>query len=305
MTGGKFFTAIGTAAGPFERVKNAVTNTYLLGVETSPQDVAGRPLDVTIRVRRSGLTVTSALQATPRERPATATAHLAHALARPVNSTELPVAVSAYVARGNEKDTLKVILFGEIGSAAADTPPLFALNILSDERSVFETNGTATVSPRGAYALTAAQVAPGSYLLRMGGADRLRSGSADLPLNVRLSEFGKIRVSDVILGSTTGGFRPSITLARGERLAVLVEAYGGGPSDFDGLTAHVQLRRVGSEQTISTPQAVISQSDDPTRRVAEADFQTDGLEPGLYSVTVQMREGIVDLGTITREIRIE
>ena len=139
----------------------------------------------------------------------------------------------------------------------------------------------------------------------MGGADRLRSGSADLPLNVRLSEFGKIRVSDVILGSTTGGFRPSITLARGERLAVLVEAYGGGPSDFDGLTAHVQLRRVGSEQRISTPQAVISQSDDPSRRVAEADFQTDGLEPGLYSVTVQMREGIVDLGTITREIRIE
>ena len=34
-------------------------------------------------------------------------------------------------------------------------------------------------------------------------------------------------------------------------------------------------------------------------------FQTDGLEPSLYSVKVQMREGIVDLGTITREIRIE
>ena len=86
----------------------------------------------------------------------------------------------------------------------------------------------------------------------MGGADRLRSGSADIPLNVRLSEFGKIRVSDVILGSTTGGFRPAITLARGERLAVLVEAYGGDPADFDGLTADVQLRRVGGEQTIST-----------------------------------------------------
>lgn len=71
-----------------------------------------------------------------------------------------------------------------------------------------------------------------------------------------------------------------------------------------GLTADVQLRRVGSEQTISTAQAVISQSDAP-RRVAEADFQTDGLEPSLYSVKVQLREGIVDLGTITREIRIE
>jgi hypothetical protein len=305
MTGGKFFTAIGTAAGPFERVKNAVTNTYWLGVETSPQDVPGRPLDVTIRVRRSGLTVTSALQVTPRERPDTAMAHLAHALARPVNSTELPVAVSAYVVRGNERDTLKVILFGEIASATVNAPPLFALSILSGERSVFETNGTATVSPRGAYALTAAQVAPGSYLLRMGGADRLRSGSADLPLNVRLSEFGKMRVSDLILGSTTGGFRPSTTLARGDRLAVLVEAYGSGPSDFDGLTAVVQLRRVGSEQPISTAQAVISQSDDPTRRVVEADLQTDSLEPSLYSVKVQLRDGIVELATITREIRIE
>ena len=50
---------------------------------------------------------------------------------------------------------------------------------------------------------------------------------------------------------------------------------------------------------------MISQSDDPTRRVAEADFETDGLEPSLYAVKVQVREGIVDLGTITREIRIE
>ena len=43
MTGGKFFTAIGTAAGPFERVKNAVTNTYLLGVERRRKtSLAGR-----------------------------------------------------------------------------------------------------------------------------------------------------------------------------------------------------------------------------------------------------------------------
>jgi hypothetical protein len=36
-----------------------------------------------------------------------------------------------------------------------------------------------------------------------------------------------------------------------------------------------------------------------------ADFQADGREPSLYSAKVLVREGIVDLGTITREIRIE
>ena len=55
----------------------------------------------------------------------------------------------------------------------------------------------------------------------------------------------------------------------------------------------------------SSARASISQSADPTRRVAEADLPTDGLEPSLYSIKVQMREGIMDLGTITREIRIE
>ncbi len=305
MTGGKFFTAIGTAAGPFERVRNAVTSSYLLGVEASPQDVPGRPLDVSIRVRRPGLSVTSALQVTPRERPPTAIAQLARALARPVNSTELPIAVSAYVVRGDQKDTLKVIVFGEIDATGDEGPPLFALRIQSADRSVFESNGTATATSRRSYALTAAQVAPGAYLLRMGGAARTRSGSAEVPLNVRLNAFGKLRVSDPILGSSAGGFRPAITLARGERLAVLIEAYGGGAADFDGLTADVELRRTGSEQPIGNTQAAISQSDDPTRRVAEAEFATDGLEPSLYSVTVRMREGVIDLGTITREIRIE
>jgi len=49
----------------------------------------------------------------------------------------------------------------------------------------------------------------------------------------------------------------------------------------------------------SSARASISQSADPSAAL------TDGLEPSLYSIKVQMREGIMDLGTITREIRIE
>ena len=41
------------------------------------------------------------------------------------------------------------------------------------------------------------------------------------------------------------------------------------------------------------------------RSIEAANLPTDGLEPSLYSIKVQMREGIMDLGTITREIRIE
>jgi hypothetical protein len=182
---------------------------------------------------------------------------------------------------------------------------VFALRIHSDDRSIFETDGTANPSPRGAYLLTAAQVPPGTYLVRMGAADRLRHGTIELPLNARLNEFGKVRVSDVILGSASEGFRPAISLARGQRLAALVEAYGRDASDFDGLAAVVELRRVGIDKPLASTPAGISHSADPTRRVAEADLPTEGLDPGLYSVTVQMRERSVDLGTISRQIRIE
>ena len=41
------------------------------------------------------------------------------------------------------------------------------------------------------------------------------------------------------------------------------------------------------------------------RSIEGATLPTDGLQPSLSSINVQMREGIIDLGTITREIRIE
>ena len=303
MTGGRFFHGIGTAAGVFARVKNAVSHGYMLGVELDGADQAGKPLDVTVEVRRPKLTVTAPLQVTPREPPRTPALQLAHALAAPVPAAALPLAAAAYVVRGTEAGTLKVIVFGEIQAPAGGVPPHFAFRIGAGERAVYETNGNATAAPGGARVLIAAQVPPGSYTLKLAATDGSRAGTVELPVSVGLRTFGALRISDLITGSAEDGFRPAITLRAGERAAALVEAYGDAP-ELDALAATAELLRPGADAVLKRADASISKTAEADRRVILAEIGTRGLDRGPYVLRMRVRRHGAELAAVSTQMRI-
>lgn len=301
MTGGRFLSGVGTAAGAFDRITAAVMHGYVLGVELDAADSAGKPLDVRVEVRRPNMAVTAPLQATPRQPAARPAVQLAQVLAAPVPASALPLTAAAYVVRGSESGTLKVIIFGEI-DVAGEMAPQFAVQVLSGERPVHETNGTAAAGPAGAQVLTAAQIAPGSYVIKLGAAQASRAGTLELPLSVQLRTLGALRISDLITGSDAAGFRPAITLRGGERAAALVEAYGEA-TELTALTATAAIRRRGSDSVLKQSEASIARTGEPDRCVILGALDTRGLEPGVYVLSMSMRSGAAET-TVSGYLRI-
>jgi hypothetical protein len=259
-----------------------------------------------VQVRRPGLTTTTALQVTPRKPSADVNARLAAAMAHPVGAIELPLSISAYAVRGDQRDTLKVILFVEIDDAAqtADrTPAQFALRILAGEKALYETNGAATVDPQGAHVLLATQLPAGSYVVKLGAVEAARSGTATLPIAIDLVRAGPIRLSQLIPGTSAEGFRPAITI-RGDRVSAMFEAYADAPADLAGLAATFELRRPGDPAVLRTAQGVLSQPGDPGRRVVEGELSTAGLAPGVYRIAALVRRENAEIGRTEGDVRV-
>ena len=121
--------------------------------------------------------------------------------------------------------------------------------ISKDDRVVFQTadeiRATGADGPR---AVTAAQLPPGMYRLRLAVVDAAgRPGTLEMPLGVGLRPMGALQVSDLFVGTAGDRFTPAIEVASGTPLTAILEVYAADPAAFDGVSVGLEVRRTGND----------------------------------------------------------
>jgi VWFA-related protein len=307
MSGGALFSGVGTASGVFDRLRLEISSSYELGVEATASDADGKPHDVKVSVTRAGATVRSRRQVVVPETPADPAKRLGQLLAQPVDLAELPIAVAAYSVRGDERDTLKVIISAEIGRDASMTPPArYALVIMKTNEVSFQTNDTATAGPETASAIIAAQLAPGRYRLRCAAVDAAgRGGTVELPLSVGLRAAGALQTSDLIAGTDSdGGFRPAIQVNSRDGAATLIELYSADPSRFATVRVTFELRRAGDTRVLSETTGTLRPTDFERRQIADGRLDLSAVTPGEYLLSATIFEDGKPTGRVSRQLNI-
>lgn len=306
MAGGAMFTGVGTAKGVFERLRTEVVYSYELGIEGRPGDLDGKTHDVKVTVSRPGVSVRSRTKIMPVERTGDPATRLGRLLGQPIDVTDLPVAATAYSVRGEDAATLKVIVAAELGGSVTLTPPIqYAVTINREGKAVFQTNDVAVAGADGARVLTAAQLAPGRYRLRLAGIDGVgRGGTVELPITVALRAAGTLQASDVILGIGQS-FTPVVRVREGQSLSALIELYSADPAQFAAATVDYELRKAGTAAVITTSPATLRTTALERRQVADGTIGTVGLTPGDYSVSAVIALSGTPVGRVSRNVLIE
>ena len=242
ITGADFFDGVGRARGAFDRIQNEITHSWQLGVEAMPQDADGKTHKVSVSTKRAGLTARARREVVLAAGSSKPT-NPVEVLGQPIDLIELPVTAATYTVRGDEATTLKQIFLIHDGAAEAGARADYAIAVTKDDRSAFQTNGQLTVTNQQAEAVTAAQLAPGRYRLRVAVVDAAgRAGSFEMPLSVGLRAGGKLQFSDVFVGTVGEQFAPSARIAAGASAGALVELYAGDPDAFAGATVEFEVR---------------------------------------------------------------
>jgi hypothetical protein len=304
VTGADFFDGVGRAKGAFDRIQNEITHSWQLGIEAMPQDADGKTHKISVSTKRPGLTARARRElvlAAGSSQPA----NPVELLAQPVDAIELPIAAATYSVRGEEATTLKQIFLIHAGAIGTDARPEYALAVMKDDRPVFQANAQLTVTDQQAQAVTAAQLAPGRYRLRVAVVDAGgRGGSFEMPLSVGLRAGGKLQFSDVFVGTLGDRFAPSTRIASGARAGALVELYAGDPAAFTDATVEFEVRNSGTDAVLSRSAAPVSATDLPGRRIAEGPIATETLAAGDYTVSAVVHQNGAIVGRVNRIVQI-
>jgi hypothetical protein len=303
MTGGTLFAGIGKAAGVFNRIEAEISNSWQLGVEATPQDADGKTHQIRVTVRPQGLTVRARSELIL---PATSARPSAvDLLSQPVDLMDLPIAATAFSARGEEATTLKEIILVEVaGRLSDDVAPSYAVMVMKDDRPVFQAADHLIVSAdKQARVVMATQLAPGRYRLRVAVSDATgRPGTLDLPLSVGLRQGGALQFSDLFVGTTSDRFTPAIEVPAGTALSALLELYSADPAAFTGVVGELEIRRSGEDAVLAHAPAAVGATELPGRRIASGTIPTAGLDPGSYTVSAIVTANGQPSGKVSRTI---
>jgi VWFA-related protein len=232
LTGGVVLDAVGRGKIAFDRIARETTGSYIIGVEPDQSTPFGKPLKVSVKMTRPGLTVRSPKQFVPpltRKTP-DARQTLGTMLMQPRLSTDIPMRIAAFTARSGEKNKLKSVLVVEMDNA--ESPIAWGFQARQDNKvraDAFEPASRGELITENLRSVsTSAVLSPGQYRLIFGaiGADG-RRGTVQHPLDVTLHKAGDLEFSDVFVGAVVGGhFRPRIVFGPDDRtLAAFVELY--------------------------------------------------------------------------------
>ena len=202
-TGGDFYRVIGQPDRFFGFVTDALSSVYHLGVEAPPDSTPGREFKLSVRVRRSDISVRAnrvAVHEAPTS-PVPVDAQLQAVVARGEPKYGVPMAVGAVVRPGKTADETAVGVNVEVPSSVPG--PLTVVFAAVDEAGQSRTGRHTLSAPTtgGDYRLSFAIPVPSaSYRLRIGIADAQgQVGGLDMPVVARLNRVGPFLMSDILM----------------------------------------------------------------------------------------------------------
>jgi len=233
-TGGGFYRPGGNGADVFKRIASEISASYVLGVESRPDD---RTRDrVAVEVKRKGVTVrasTSLAAAVPRA-PRPLNEALSDLLSSPASIPGIPLRVAPFFSRDPATGKLRVTVAADVGQPGAPATEYGAGFVIAaaDGQIVARRASveTLTASPREPVHYDGTVVIdPGTYTLRFGVVDKEgRRGSVARELQAAAPADTAVGVSDLFVGrlSDAASMRPAVEPhAEAGALALYVEVY--------------------------------------------------------------------------------
>jgi VWFA-related protein len=313
LTGGVVLNAVARATGVIERIGRETSGSYVIGVEP-PQGVArDKPLDVTVKVKRDGLTVRSPKQvvapaAGSTKPPKNAKGALGEVLRDPRLAADVPLRVTSYTAQGAEPSKVKTVIVAQVDEPSGDARDLsWGFEVHDGDRIIADAFEKTKVKDAASGVLvTSASLPPGAYTLRFATLDdKGRRASVDHPLVTDLQQFSGLKLSDVFVGEAVDGhFQPRIALdASVQQLVMFVEVYGKESKDFDNVSVEFALRGMdgANRGAVRTKAKAVPGSN---KAMVQGALPLAHVGPGLYEVTATVLAGRQPLGAVEREIII-
>jgi VWFA-related protein len=310
LTGGTLTQAVGSARGVLERLERETTASYVLGVDAPGGRALSKPLDVTVRVTRPGVSVRSPKQVVPPVRTAYRNVKdaLRAALQQPRPATEFPLRVMTATRRGASGEALETLVSVETGLDAQAARGLrWAWQVVSGSRIV--ARGDHDRLPPGTRSdvdtafVTAVALKPGRYALQLAAVDRSgRRASVTHGLEVFLPDFGSGRASDLLVGTDDGvRLLPLSAVSPATGLTAAIELYPSDPAA--PLEVEFALRGAdGANRAVrrATP-ALLG----PGRTRASVAFDLAPLTSGRYVVVATVLSGRAPLAQSKRTVDVE
>lgn len=309
MTGGAFFMASGSGAGIFNRVRAEMHNFYELGIELQPEDLSAGSLEIDVKVSRPGASIRNRRRALPPARLAVNTSAdpLSDLIRQPIDVAQLPLALSAYIMRGDDASTLRTLIGMEAGSQANAGPGEWAFavynegNLVATGRQKFE--GTA-----GPWiAALSAKLLPGRYRLRAAAVDGARrAGVVERPLEVGLRGDAKVQFSDLLVGvaDANGRLLPASRIVRGAPMSALMEVISADAALLEQARTLIEIVPGGSATPIKRFMMAARSGTIAAILSNQAAIQTADLPPGRYTASATPMIGEQPIGKVTRVFEI-
>jgi VWFA-related protein len=313
LTGGVVFNAVARATGVIERIGRETSASYVIGVEPPQGIERNKPLDVTVKVKRDGLTVRSPKQvvapaAGSAKPPKNAKGALGEVLRDPRLAADVGLRVTSYTAQGSEPNKVKTVIVAQVDEPPGESRDLsWGFEVHDGDRIVADAFEKTKVKDAASGVLvTSASLPPGAYTLRFATIDdKGRRSSVDHPLVTDLQQLGDVKVSDVFVGEAVDGhFQPRISLDSSvPQLVTFVEVYGKDASAFDNVSVEFALRGMdganrGAMRTKARP------APGANKAMVQGALSLAHVGPGLYDVVATVLAGRQPLGAVEREIII-
>jgi VWFA-related protein len=304
MTGGAYYSGVGTAAGVFERIRTEITNDYELGLEAGPADADGKLHDVEVKVKRPDVSVRARKQILlAKDALAPSADAIVKLLGQPTDIADLPISIATYATRGQEAATLRVLLSAEIGGPQSGAASEWAFAIFDKDKLIAD--GRQELTPEGPRGIvtTSLQLAPGRYRLRIvATAPGGRAGVLNTPLTVGLRAAGPLQLSDLIVGTAVNSrVQPQSRLFQGQRLAALVEMISADTAALEKTRAAMEILPVGGTEPVQRLLMAMRGSGFENVVFSEAQVDTTSLAPGRY---VASAIALVDTQPVGRVSRV-
>ena len=318
-TRGDVFRVISNSDFAFQRLVHELSGYYLLGFEPEARERNGRPHDISVGVRRGGVTVRSRRQFTIAAEPLrTAEREIVAALRDPLPAAEIPIKIAAYSFRDPNHEKLRLLIAAEIDRSINPAGQMSAGYVVVD----FEGNHVASQmdTPIPASAPRDGQVQryfstvladPGRYTVKFAVVDDVRRGSVELLVDARLTPAGPMRATDLLLADALGGsgtlpLAPAVSGdLRGTVIHGYLELFADDVRPLED--ASVTLEIAPSEtapaleripMTLATPKETVR------CRIAAVKANISRLPPGRYVARAVIAVGLDAVGQVTRAFTI-
>jgi hypothetical protein len=304
----------------FTRLATELSASYVLGLESLPEDLGKDRRKVEVTVKRPGARIRTA-QAYVETAAVTSPSRPVDLVLREALSTsersEVPLRVATFNRWDAASDKIKVNLAASVGAPGASADDFTVAYVVLDKQNktvVSDTkkpaNPDAAAANQGAPFGAALMLDPGVYSLRLSVVNGAgRRSTVIRELDVSRKTVDDLATSDLVIGDLPPQGKGLTPVAEPHvssgKLAAYIELYTDKPDDLDWTFVHIDVAKDEKGEALATDEIDMVTGAKPSWRVANGVVSLEGLAPGSYVARARIVRDDKTLRTLTRPFVIE